>query len=65
MLLLFPPPDNLLRGELGLLFETEARGTGLVKPMLLLPTVLPPEDTVIVTGEEEEGDEAIFTILTK
>lgn len=54
-----PPPEGL-RGELGLLVETEARGTGLVSPMLRrLP---PPEDTVMVTGEEE-GDDAVFTML--
>lgn len=55
-----PPPPEGLRGELGLLAETEARGTGLVSPMLRrLP---PPEDTVMVTGEEE-GDDAVFTML--
>lgn len=56
---LFPLPP--LRGELGL-FDTEARGIGLVSPMLLLPLSLPPDDTVIVTGEEE-GDEGAFTMF--
>lgn len=63
----FPPPLEarrfplLLRGELGLL-EIEARGTGLVKPMLLLPLTFPPDETVMVTGEED-GEEAVFTIF--
>lgn len=52
-----------LRGELGL-FENEARGTGLVKPMLLLPPPLPPDDTVMVTGDED-GDEALLTIFVQ
>lgn len=57
-----PPPAEDLSGELGLLVETEARGTGLVSPMLRrLP---PPEDTVMVTGEEE-GDDAVLTMLLK
>ncbi len=64
--LYIPPLESrrfarLLRGELGL-FETEARGTGLVNPMLLIPPTFPPDDTVMVTGEED-GDEADFTIL--
>ena len=64
-----PPLETLLfpllprgLGEFGL-FDIEARGTGLVKPMLLLPVSLPPEEIVIVTGEEA-GDEAVFTIFT-
>ena len=59
--LLFPLLSRRLR-ELGL-FDIEAHGTGLVKPMLLLPVSLPPEEIVIVTGEEA-GDEAVFTIFT-
>lgn len=62
---LIPPPPvealldlAALRGELGLL-ENEARGTGLVSPMLLLP-----DETVMVTGEED-GDVAIFTMMRK
>jgi hypothetical protein len=51
----------LLRGEFGL-FEMEALGTGLVKPMLLLPPPLPPEETVMVTGDEH-GELALFTIF--
>lgn len=54
-----PRPPETLRGEAGLLAETEARGTGLVRPMLRRR---PPDDTVMVTGEEEEGD-AVFTML--
>lgn len=58
-----PPPESrferLLRGEL-LLLETEERGSGLVKPMFLLPPVLPPEETVIFTGEEED---VVFTMF--
>lgn len=57
---LLPPPEAR-RGEVGLLVETEARGTGLVSPMLLR---LPPDDTVMVTGEEE-GDDAVLTMLLK
>ena len=63
----FPPPLEarrfplLLRGEFGL-FDIEARGTGLVKPMLLLPLTFPPDETVMVTGEED-GEEAVFTIF--
>lgn len=51
-------------GEFGLLPEIEGREIGLVKPMLRLPS-FPPEETVIFTGdeEEEEGDEAFFTIV--
>lgn len=67
---LIPPPPvealldlAALRGELGLL-ENEARGTGLVSPMLLLPPVFPPDETVMVTGEED-GDVAIFTMMRK
>ena len=60
-----PPPEARLplplSGELGL-FDIEARRTGLVNPMLILPPPLPPEDTVMVTGEEE-GDDAVFTIV--
>jgi len=44
-----------------LLLETEERGSGLVKPMFLLPPVLPPEETVIFTGEEEE--DVVFTMF--
>ena len=63
----FPPPEllrflALLRVELGF-FDNEARGTGLVNPMLLLPPPLPPEETVIVTGDEE-GEVAVFTIFS-
>jgi len=54
-----PPQPEALRGEAGLLAETEARGIGLVRPMLRRR---PPDDTVMVTGEEEEGD-AVFTML--
>ena len=63
----FPPPQEarrfprLLSGEFGL-FETEARGTGLVKPMLLIPPPFPPDETVMVTGEDD-GEEAVFTIF--
>ena len=59
--LLFPLLPRRL-GELRL-FDIKERGTGLVKPMLLLPVSLPPEETVIVTGEEA-GEEAVFTIFT-
>lgn len=56
-----PRPPETLRGEAGLLAETEARGIGLVRPMLRRR---PPDDTVMVTGEEE-GDDAVFTMLLK
>lgn len=46
------------------MFENEARGTGLVKPMLLLPPPLPPDDTVMVTGDED-GDEVLLTIFVQ
>lgn len=63
-----PPLDTWLlglaaAGEFGLL-EREWRGTGLVKPMLLLrapsPAPFPPEETIMVTGEA--GDEALRAI---
>lgn len=64
-LLLLPPMEALFplfrRGEFGL-FDNEARGTGLVKPMLLLPFDFPADDTVIVTGDEEE-EAGVFTIF--
>jgi hypothetical protein len=60
-----PPLDVLflllLRGEFGL-FEMEVLGTGLVKPMLLLPPPLHPDETVMVTGDEH-GEPALFTIF--
>lgn len=57
---LLPPPEAR-RGDVGLLLETEARGTGLVSPTLLRR---PPDDTIMVTGEEE-GDDAVLTMMLK